>query len=290
MKRPALILFALAMLFGSPRSPRALTVHAPRPLRPSYDVRITPTSLPSGSTSIDIGPTLWSLQGYDLRGLLAHIYGVESSRVDLHDPAPGAEPERFDISVPLAGDESDATVQKILEAAVRARFHLVASLETRSVEVYVLTAPNGAGPGLLRAEASRARMRPIAFAPAFLRDDSGADGDASSLPQSITVAGRVCPGVSSAGISATAATVEALARVLEGQLDRPIVDETHLTDAYDFQIPEYRSREQLFALLHEKLGIEISVTRRSVAILAVRSTAQVGASNATLSRLDLPTF
>ena len=54
--------------------------------RAEHRVRIAPTQLGPGETAIDIGPTQWTLQGYDLRGLLARVFDVEPTRVDLGVP------------------------------------------------------------------------------------------------------------------------------------------------------------------------------------------------------------
>jgi len=62
-----------------------------------------------------------------------------------------------------------------------------------------------------------------------------------------------------------------LCRTLEMGLDRPVVDETHLTGVYDIEVhPSSSSTEDFFASLHEKLGLMISPEQRDVTFLAVR--------------------
>ena len=271
MTRPALTLFLFASLIGAPRLAPAMTSHGHISPASAHDVRITPTALPEGSTAIDIGPDLWSVQGFDLRGLLAQVYGIDPARIELTVPASELETSRFDVSVPLTGNETDSAIRHILVSAIQSRFHLTAALETRSVEAYVLTAPQGAGFGLLPSNSSSAHASPVSFEPA---NDFALSpvGESSPLAETITVAGRLCPGNSSAGITARSATLRTLALTLEDQLDHPLVDETHLRAIYDFQIPEYRTREQLFALLHDKLGLEVTLAPRDLDILAIRPT------------------
>ncbi len=271
----------VALLLAAATSPQAQAIRVRLSPGPSYDVRITPTALPAGTTSVDIGPTLWCVQGFDLRGLLAHVYGIEPARIDLRLPAASADPARFDISLPLAGDESDQTVQTILAAAVQTRFHLAAALETRSVDVYVLSAPNGPGPGLHPVRASAAHGAPAALAfvgysaadsdhqPTF--DSAGSE---APLAETVTLAGRSCPGISTAGLTAHATSLASLARTLEQELERPIVDETHLAGLYNFELPEYRTHDQLFALLHSQLGLDIKPARRELAILTIHPTSK----------------
>ena len=273
MRRALLFLLILAGFHASNANagaPSAVTHHSARAL---HQVRITPTQLAPGETSIDIGPAQWTLQGYDLRGLLAHVYDIDPARVDLdaaalvptRQEADGDE-TRYDVSLALSGDESDDAIQSLLRAALEERFHLKTSLETRSKDVYVLTAPSGPGSGLravanLRVSAKRA-----------------AADNASEPASIITIAGRICPGISSAGIIAQSATLDRLAAALEEGLDRLVLDETNLTPAYDFQVPEYRSREELFSLLHDRLGIKVSTQRREVKVLAVHTSGQPAAA------------
>jgi uncharacterized protein (TIGR03435 family) len=87
----------------------------------------------------------------------------------------------------------------------------------------------------------------------------------------ISYAGKECSGVAAGGISASAATIPDFRRTLEPELDRLLVDDTHLTGSYDFQIGTYRSQQELFELLRAQLGIVAAPTHRSVTVLAVRA-------------------
>ena len=264
MRRAFLSLVIFAAL-SAPTVHAAAANVAHRSSRAEHQVRITPTQLSPGETSIDIGPNGWSLQGYDLRGLLARVFDIPPARIEL-DTAQlvsaqnGTEPGlRYDVSVALTGNESDADIHSMLRKALEERFHLTTALETRSMDAYVLTAPAGAGHG----------MRAVADVQLSISRPGSAElSDAQSV---ITVAGRVCPGISSAGITAQATTVEALAAALEDNLDRVVLDETHLAPAFDFQIPEYHSREELFSLLHDKLGLAVHVERREVRMLSAHA-------------------
>jgi uncharacterized protein (TIGR03435 family) len=272
MRRAFLFLLIFVGLHASTAHAGAPSAADHRSAVAVHQVRIRPTELPSGETSIDIGPTQWTLQGYDLRGLLAHVYDINPARVDLGTPEllkaqqGDVAPVRYDVSLSLSGDESEEAIQTILRNALEERFHLKTSLESRSKDVYVLSAPAGAGSGLrsvasLRASGHRRSAEP-----------------SSEVPSMLTVVGRVCPGVSSAGITAQSATLDQLAAALADNLDRLVLDETNLTPAYDFQLPEYHSREELASLLHDRLGLTLTPGRREVKVLAVHSTGQAAGS------------
>jgi uncharacterized protein (TIGR03435 family) len=59
--------------------------------------------------------------------------------------------------------------------------------------------------------------------------------------------------------------------VLEGTLDRPVIDETNLDGAYELDIrTEAESGEQFLHALCERLGLAATPARRSVTMLVVR--------------------
>jgi uncharacterized protein (TIGR03435 family) len=210
---------------------------------PTHQVRITPTTQPENSTSIEIASDHWTARGYDLRSLIAEIYDVDTRRIDLPSNATTA---RYDVSLAFPEDQTDEATKRTLQQALQSRFGLTITPETRAMDVYVITAPNGPGPAL----------HPHTVAAT------------EDTPQ-FSFQGRDCPGISSGGISASAGTISDFRRTLEPNLDRLLVNETNLPGAYDFKIGEYRSREELFQLLRNQLGLVVTPTRRSVEILAV---------------------
>jgi uncharacterized protein (TIGR03435 family) len=233
----------------------AMLAQSPGPFHP---VRITPTTQADDTTSIEIASDHWTARGYDLKSLIAEIYDVDARRIDLPETAAKG---RYDVSLAFPEDQSDEATRRLLQQALQNKFALTITPEARSMEVYVITAPNGPGPAL----------RPHKLAAT------------EDMPQ-FSYQGRDCPGISSGGISATAGTISEFRRTLEPNLDRLLINETNLPGAYDFKIGEYRSREELFQLLRIQLGLVVTPSRRNIEILAVRpSTIQVGA-------LKLPTI
>jgi uncharacterized protein (TIGR03435 family) len=66
-------------------------------------------------------------------------------------------------------------------------------------------------------------------------------------------------------------TMEQLCRLLEGGHDRPIVDETGLTAAYEINVhSEAVSTREFLAVLCDALGLSVTPGRRDVEILLVR--------------------
>jgi uncharacterized protein (TIGR03435 family) len=230
--------------------------HAPRraPKQAiSFDVQIAPTTMAEDSSSIDMGADSWSVRGFTLRDLIAQIYDVDPRRVEL--PTSEVSAARYDVSLTLRPDDSDEDVHERLRDAIQDKFKLSITPVSRTMDVYVITAPSGAGPAL-RLHSSGART--------VSSEDSSPEG-----PGRITYEEQVCPGVSSGKISASMTSLPEFRRTLEPNMDRLLVDETHLNGSYDFKIAEYHSREELFQIMRNQLGLVVTPARRNVTILSV---------------------
>jgi len=223
----------------------------------SSGVRITQTTLAANSTSIDIAGDHWNARGFDLKTLVSQIYDIDIRRVDLAEDGTGDA--RYDVTLALPHEVDEDVMQRMLETALEQKFGLTITPESRSVDVYVLTAPNGAGAGLHRHRVGGAAM------PAQSSADQATDDETQ-----ITFLGKNCDGVSSGGISASAGTLGEFRRTLEPDLDRLLIDETGLKGSYDFQIGTYRNEGELFSLLHEQLGIVVTPAQRNLTVLTVR--------------------
>ena len=229
-----------------------------------YEVHIAATTLKAGSTSIAIGSDSWSARGYDLRTLIAQVYNVDVRRIDL--PEGFAADARYDVSLDLATDVSPETMQQVLEDAIEKRFSVTIQPESRPMEVYVLTAPNGPGAAMHRHSfAVQGGLKSLV--------SQGDEAEAGDDLQRITYMGKDCSGVSSGGISVSGGTMSEFRRTLEPDLDRVLLDETHLAGSYDFKIANYDKQDQLFKLLHDQLGLEVTRAERNVTVVAVRSAA-----------------
>jgi uncharacterized protein (TIGR03435 family) len=240
---------------GTKHHPAKRTVSAEQEIS-GRQVRITPTTMSAGSTSIDIAGDHWTARGYSLKSLISQIYNVDERRVEIADD--GASDDRWDVTLQLPQEVDEDQMQYMLENALETKFRLALKPETRSLDVYVLSAPNGAGPQLHR-HGGLAKL---------ISSQAGSD-DAGQ----ITYFGKDCSGVSSGGIAASAGTIGEFRRTLEPDLDRLLVDETHLNGTYDFKIGNYANQQELFKLMHDQLGIAVTATQRQVTVLTVKPAA-----------------
>jgi hypothetical protein len=174
--------------------------------------------------------------------------------------------------------------------------HFRVTCEIRSTEVDVLTAPRG--PGGIAARETHADDRSFGGGSfgsfSFVTSSPGgppavpegfALGDIMNLvspesesPGDVRAAMNLFlqqsfganSGVAINSISQSL-TMEQLCRLLEGGHDRPIVDETGLTAAYEINVhSEALSTREFMAVLCDALGLSVIPGRRDVEILVVR--------------------
>jgi uncharacterized protein (TIGR03435 family) len=206
-------------------------------------VHITPTALPPGRTSLEIGSDRWNARGFDLKALISQIYDTEAKRIDL--PEDSNADTRYDVTLSLAHDMDADQMEQMLKDALEKKFNVRITPETRAMEVYVMSAP--AGPG------------------SALHLHSGADAAGQ-----ITYSGRDCPGISAHGIEASATGLTDFGHALETDLDSVVVDETKLPGSYDFKIANYSNTGELLKQLRDQLGLVVKPLERQVTVLKVR--------------------
>jgi uncharacterized protein (TIGR03435 family) len=222
----------------------------PKPSATPY-AHIAPTTLPEGSTSIEITSNRWTARGYDLKSLIAQIFDVDIRRIDLTSTP--SETARYDITIPLPEDDvdEDATKRR-LQKTIETEFKLTITPESRPMDVYIITAPNGRGRAL--------HPHPASSTTELTPEDA----------ETFTFDQRTCPGVGSRGLTASAGTISAFGHALELDLDRLLIDESNLPGAYDFKIGEYQGKDELFQRLHDELGLVIIAAHRNITVFAAR--------------------
>jgi uncharacterized protein (TIGR03435 family) len=225
---------------------------------PSYTVHISPArrDRAEGASSSG-GPTHWTKLGCELKAAIAQVYEIDESLIELPKELDNREP--FDFELLLPQEESRDTMHGLVRQAIQQHFALTITRETRTMDVYILTAPNGAGPGLREAEFRGGgfigtRSSPIKF-----------DWTANAEP---TLEDLQRAGASIHDLSASGMDMAHLCRTLETSLDRLVVDETGLSGSYDIQVSSSGdSQEDFFQALRDQLGLVLTPGRRDVEML-----------------------
>ena len=232
---------------------------------PSYEVHIAPSAA-QGTTSTS-APDYWSVGGFALKSIVAQAYGVDESRVDFRDAA--AAGKRYDVALVLPKAEDNDAMMRRVQDALKKRFNLNIASEDRPMDVYVMTAPYGPGPELRPSDSMGGMIG--ASSNFILRKGQKPTPENMKAAMDRQVASG---GITVGSISVSGGTIEDFCRQLETGLDRKVVDETHLTGHYDFEVARGdRTRDEFFDMLREQLGLAVTPEQRDVTMLVVRSNA-----------------
>jgi uncharacterized protein (TIGR03435 family) len=190
--------------------------------------------------------------------MIATVYEIDPGRVDLSDAL--NDGMRYNFVLVLPEEESHETINRLIQVSIKKHFHLKVKFEARLMDVYVLTALNGASPSMKGSTENSY----TSLGQAHLSLESKA---------SVKDSNRVPPGASITGIDASSITMEQFCRVLAKGLARPVINETRLKRKYDLEVRgDVHTTNEILQTLREQFGLVLSPQRRNVKILVVRPT------------------
>jgi uncharacterized protein (TIGR03435 family) len=236
-----------------PRMPRPED-HKPA-FAPSYTLHVTPSQNDDESGNF-AGPDYWSLNGFDLKKLIAEVYSVNPIRI--HLPAPLDNGARYDFSLVLPNTERKEQMYERFRQGIQEYFHITAIREERLVDVYVMTALDRKPP----AAKSRRQEGFSTFSNIeFQSTDTLGDGDFFAEPKAVSIGG--IRGIGMEG------TTDDFCRALERTLDRPVMNETHIEGQFEFKVKASETANNDFLEhLRDQLGLVVTEARRNVEILS----------------------
>jgi uncharacterized protein (TIGR03435 family) len=266
MKSLMLIVFGIALSQG------------PGGARPSFEVASVKPSVPRGRESLSNQPGgRFVANNVTLRMMVGFAYGLRNYQI-VGGP-PWIADDQWNIEG-RAGDgrnAPDATPLR-LQSLLEDRFALKTHHETRELPVYALTVGKD---GMLTTVDPPPQSVPSQTPPAPpVRPDG-------TLPTNfMPVPGRtvVGPGL----ILASAVTMAEVARVLTGQVGRPVLDKTNLTGYYNIRLqfaPETApaalsaapgaasepSGSSIFTTIQEQLGLKLDSTKAPFDVMVIDS-------------------
>ncbi len=223
---------------------------------PSYTVHIAPAhdSVNGGDYA---GGDYWSLQGYTIKRLLAQMLDLDPIRMDL--PASIDTSTRYDVSIVLPKPEDEESKRSLIRQGVEDYFHLVMTRENRLRDVYLLTAPDRKPPA--------SATDPLAGGGFSSSSSVGYSqiGGPDGLPEEQT---HDIGAITDIGLGG--ATVDEFCKMLEWDLDRPVVNETKLDGKFDFEVKDPGLSAQrlpkgdFVQRLRDQLGLVIAPAQRYV--------------------------
>ena len=218
---------------------------------------IRPTRSVDVSSSISTGEKAMRLNA-TIAELLSVAYGIPESQMIL----PGGLPQdHFDLMLTLNDHPKEA-----LQAEIKKRFGLIAHHETRDADNLALKIKNPNAPGISRSAGGNA-------------------GSMSFNTRSVSSVGRLPPDIAakihaaSGGTSGNQTTMDNqtmsdLAGYLEKQLGKTVVDQTGMTNHFNFKLqvqvqPGETTDDALKRSLLEQLGLELAPSAAQTEMLVV---------------------
>jgi len=110
---------------------------------PSTEVTIKPTERrPHEGVSARRASDYWILESIPLKDMLSRLHDIQKERIEL--PPSLDDDRRYDFLLVLPRRESRETVDLLMREGIEKYFRIRVAAEVRDMDVYVLTAPNGA--------------------------------------------------------------------------------------------------------------------------------------------------
>lgn len=246
--------------------PRMPTAADYRPhIAPSYTIHITPSV--AGRRGNFSSDDYLLLQGFTLKEAIEKLYDLNSVRIEI--PRSLESAKRYDFAMLLPHPEQREEMNEQFKQALQQHFHLTAGHDARFTDVYVVSHQPGRQPpiepprdlGLGGSSASSVGVVASGDSEESLKPPA---------PQSLDAVVEI----------AQEGTIDDFCHSLEGSLDRPVVNETHLDGRYQInvQIPA-DSKVSFLTTLREQTGLVIRPERRKITFLRFRTMDERSARN-----------
>ena len=253
----------VALDSAPPRMPSAADY---RPhFAPSYAVHITPSvGDRRGNFSSD---DYLVMQGFTLKEAIEKLYDLNSPRIEV--PRSLDTAKRYDFAMLLPHPEQREEMNNRFKHGLQEFFHLTAGHDARLTDVYVVSHQPGREPPIAMPHDPGLGGSSTSSA-GFIASGDSEESPGAPSPQSLDALVAV----------AEEGTMDDFCHALEGSLDRPVVNETHLQGRYrvEVQIPA-DSKTNFLTTLREQTGLVIRPGQRKITFLKFRPIDERSAAN-----------
>ena len=277
--RSAAATVVFATLLMAPASPAQ---------EPAFEVASVRPNVSGGNTSFRAAPNgQLTATNTPLRALILRAYGLHDSQ--LIDAPEWTAVERFDVDAraeqaPASGPDA---LMPMLRTLLVDRFQLKARAETRELPAFVLVharSDRRLGEQLrpTQADCTKAKVMTKAELSAVAKDGWPPCGQAVTI-SFVTTSSDGTSG-SRIRVRRSAVTMKDFATMLQGSVERPVVDRTGLEGLFDVEYtfarqPSTATTElaaganvpPLFVALEEQLGLKLQSERAEVPVLVIES-------------------
>jgi uncharacterized protein (TIGR03435 family) len=222
-------------------------------IAPSLEVRISPSK--TNGTEGTQGPDWWVQRGFDLKAVIAKVYEKDPSRIVL--PEEFQNEERYDFVLVPPHEMDPPAMRHLLQQAIEQHFHVSADVESRPVDVYLMTALEGKTPPAKTGDATMGGGS-IGWSSQEFAVPMPLGGRLPT-PEVVREALSKLKLAGMSDISAENTDMANFCRALEDGLGRPIIDETKLDGTYDLVVHgSVRSTEEFLGMLRDQLGLVLT--------------------------------
>jgi uncharacterized protein (TIGR03435 family) len=177
----------------------------------------------------------WEAWGVPIQTLLSEAYGVPSERIEFAAAIAWDKQARYDVAV-AATALTDDRRRELLRQILQASFQTAATIVPRDTEVFVLESAPGEPQRLKASSSSSSRW--------------GQPGNFTGI----------------------AVSMGGLANLASQNLRKPVLDETHLSGRFDFQLRwDLSDPNSIVQAVRTHLGLQLSPARRPLNHLVVNS-------------------
>jgi len=212
------------------------------------------------------------LQGFTIKEAIEKLYDLNAVRIELPPSLDTAK--RYDFAMSLPQRETSEEMKEQFKQALRGYFHLAVEREVRLTDVYVVSHEPGREPPIEKPSSfdlpghpgGGSRASSVGFTGSKDFNDNVEQPRAQNLDALFSIAEE--------------GTIDELCRDLEGSLDRPVLNETHLEGRYRVQVQTLTgSKANFVATLREQTGLVIRPERRKITFLKFRTMNERPAGN-----------
>src|SRR5215471_2891094 len=233
-------------------------------ITPSLEVRISPSK--SNGTVETQGPDWWVQRGFDLKTVIAKVYEKDPSRIVL--PEELQNDERYDFVLVPPHEMDPPAMRRLLQQAIEQHFHVLAAVEGRPMDVYLMSALEGKTPPAKTGDATMGGGSIGWSSQEFAVTASSGSGPPT--PEMIHEALSKLKLTAMSHISAENVDMTDFCRALEDGLGRPIIDETRLDGTYDLVVHgNAHSTEEFLGMLRDQLGLVLTSENRNIEMLVM---------------------
>jgi uncharacterized protein (TIGR03435 family) len=228
--------------------------HKPN-LPPSYNLHVLRSQI--AGTGNYSGMDFWSLQGFDLKGVISVLYDINPVSIAL--PASLDDGSRYDFSLVLPEPEDQDRMCERFRQGIEDHFHITAKREDRSLGVYVVTAPNRKPPPISAPPVESGASLKLSHIGMEVPSGARSPGGVAAMPKAFSVSA-----IRSISVEGT---TDEFCQLMERKLDRPIVNETNLEGEFEFHVEPSPGKNDFLDRLRDELGFVIAPAQRNIETL-----------------------